>query len=92
MANAAPITGAPLRASKIRPRGVASPAFDLLPRIERACADRNILPSRFGRRATNDPQLIYDIRKGRRLRAETRDRIETYLRRLERLASMKGEG
>lgn len=77
---------------KRRPKGQAWPAYDLLPRINRILADRNMLASRFGRRAVNDPHLVDGIEAGRRLRQATRVRVETYLRRLEWLASMNGEG
>lgn len=77
--------------AKRRPTGVAWPAYDLLPRINRILADRNMLASRFGRRAVNDPHLVDGIESGRCLRRATRNRVETYLRRLEWLASIKGE-
>lgn len=76
---------------KRRPTGKAWPAYDLLPRINRVLVDRAMLASRFGRRACNDPHLVDQIEAGRRLRLAARVRVETYLRRLEWLASMKGE-
>lgn len=75
---------------KRRPTGQAWPAYDLLPRINRILANRNMLASRFGRRAVNDPHLVDGIEAGRRLRLATRNRVETYLSRLEWLASIKG--
>jgi len=72
---------------KCRPCGEASPATDLLPRIERACAVRKMKDSRFGRRAVNDPGLVERIRSGRGIRAATREKIEAYLRKLEWMAA-----
>lgn len=77
--------------AKRRPKGQAWPAYDLLPRINRVLTDRGMLASRFGRRAVNDPGLVEGIEAGRRLRRATRDKVEAYLRRLEWLASIKGE-
>lgn len=57
---------------KRRPTGKAQPALDLLPRIDRALADRKMLPSRFGRKAVNDPHLVDQIKAGRRLRGKGR--------------------
>ncbi|SEQ47642.1 hypothetical protein SAMN05518866_10156 [Sphingobium sp. YR768] len=76
-----PGASAPLRS--VRPIGEASPAYDLLPRIEKAIRLRNWRPTRFGRRATGDPRLVFDIRNGRKLREDTRLRILALLARLE---------
>lgn len=84
-------SGGAVATIKRRPTGKALPALDLLPRINRVLADRDMLASRFGRRAINDPHLIDQIEAGRRLRSATRVRVETYLRRLEWLASIRGE-
>lgn len=75
---------------KSRPCGKALPATDLLPRIERICAARKMLVSRFGRRAVNDPHLVDGIRGGRGLRAVTREKVETYLQRLEWMEKLQG--
>lgn len=76
-------SGASVPLRDVRPIGEAKPAFDLLPRIERAMSLQNWRATRFGRRATGDPRLVFDIRNGRRLREDTRHRILALLVKLE---------
>jgi hypothetical protein len=72
-----------IRPFKPRPKGEAQPALDLLPRIEAALATRSMLPSRFGRRAANDPKLTRRIFAGLPIREGTRSKVIAYLARLE---------
>ena len=66
-----------------RPKGEASAATDLLPRIERAIAERGITATKFGRRAVNDPGLLPRLRAGGGIREATREKIVAYLSKLE---------
>lgn len=52
---------------------------DLLDRIERHLARTSIAPARLGRDAVGDPRLVFDLRKGRRLRRTTYARIDAFL-------------
>lgn len=53
----------------------------LLQRIEQHLRDTRTAPTRFGRDAVSDPNLIDNLRDGRRLRPATRKRVEDYLAR-----------
>ena len=44
--------------------------------IEAAIAAANLSKADFGRLAVNDPRLVYDLEKGRELRAKTRGKVE----------------
>ncbi len=54
----------------------------LLHRIERHLRASGTPPSRFGREATGDPQLVHDLRLGREPRPATVARISAYLDRV----------
>ena len=51
----------------------------LLPRIERHLRVRRMSPTRFGRNAVGDPNLVEQLRQGRELRTATAQRIVDYL-------------
>jgi 2,4-dienoyl-CoA reductase-like NADH-dependent reductase (Old Yellow Enzyme family) len=51
----------------------------LLQRIERHLRTRRMPPTRFGREAVGDPNLVDQLRSGRELRAATAQRIIDYL-------------
>ena len=51
----------------------------LLSRIERHLRRKRMSPTRFGREAAGDPNLIAQLRDGRELRSATAQRIEDYL-------------
>lgn len=51
----------------------------LLQRIERHMRRRRMSPTRFGREAIGDPNLLTQLRDGRELRAATAQRIVDYL-------------
>lgn len=51
----------------------------LLQRIERHMRRRRLSPTRFGREAIGDPNLLMQLRDGRELRAATAQRIVDYL-------------
>lgn len=51
----------------------------LLLRIERHLRLRRMTPTRFGREAVGDPNLISQLRDGRELRAATAQRVVDYL-------------
>ena len=51
----------------------------LLLAIERCLRTYKIPPSRFGRQAASDPRLVYDLRRGREMRADTERRIRAYI-------------
>lgn len=51
----------------------------LLLRIERHLRLRRMTPSRFGREAVGDPNLITQLRDGRELRTATAQRVIDYL-------------
>lgn len=55
----------------------------LLPRIDRYLRARRMTPTRFGREAVGDPNLVLELRDGRQLRPRTAKRIEAALDRLE---------
>ncbi|KXU31541.1 hypothetical protein A0J57_05435 [Sphingobium sp. 22B] len=71
------------RQHKPRPKGKAVCALDLIPRIEKAIAERDMLPSRFGRNVANAPDLIDRIKTGAGIRHETREKVVAYLAKLE---------
>lgn len=45
--------------------------------IETAIAAAKMSKAEFGRLAVNDPRLVYDLEKGRELRAATREKVQT---------------
>jgi len=51
----------------------------LLLRIERHLRMRRMSPTRFGREAVGDPNLISQLRDGRELRTATAQRVVDYL-------------
>jgi hypothetical protein len=51
----------------------------LLTRIERYMRRRRMSPTRFGREAVGDPNLLSQLRDGRELRSATLQRIVDYL-------------
>jgi 2,4-dienoyl-CoA reductase-like NADH-dependent reductase (Old Yellow Enzyme family) len=51
----------------------------LLQRIERHLRSKKMTPTRFGREALGDPNLVEQLRNGRELRAATAQRIIDYL-------------
>ncbi len=51
----------------------------LLLRIERHLRMRRMTPTRFGREAVGDPNLISQLRDGRELRTATAQRVVDYL-------------
>ncbi|MFL6725205.1 MAG: hypothetical protein ACJ8FS_01670 [Sphingomicrobium sp.] len=51
----------------------------LLQRIERHMRAKRMSPTRFGREAVGDPNLISQLKDGRELRAATAQRILDYL-------------
>ncbi len=69
------------------PIGTTKPAIDLLPRIQQLAFTHGLNDTRIGREATGDPNLVHDIKAGRRLRDQTRAKLVAYLNRVE-----SGEG
>lgn len=57
------------------PTGATRPAFDLLSRIDEIRERHGLSDSAIGRQAVNDPNLVYALRDGRRIREQTRARI-----------------
>lgn len=55
----------------------------LLQRIERHLRTKRMSPTRFGREAAGDPNLVGQLKDGRELRAATARRILDYLEREE---------
>lgn len=51
----------------------------LLKRIERYLHRSRTAPTTFGRECARDPQLVFDLRRGREPRRNLRRRIHTYL-------------
>ena len=51
----------------------------LLKRINAFLRRSGMPPTRFGMQALHDPQLIFDLRRGRTPRLPTRARLEAYL-------------
>lgn len=51
----------------------------LLILVERALDRQRIAPSRFGRDAVNDPRLVFDLRRGRRLGAVNARRVHAFV-------------
>ncbi|NIJ09186.1 hypothetical protein FHS31_002818 [Sphingomonas vulcanisoli] len=52
----------------------------ILQEIEGYLRAHHMTPSRFGRLVVNDPHLIRGLRAGRRLRRDTAERIERFLK------------
>lgn len=55
----------------------------LMLRIERYLRARKMAPTRFGRDAVGDPCLIGEMRRGRRLRSKTIERVIAHLDQVE---------
>jgi 2,4-dienoyl-CoA reductase-like NADH-dependent reductase (Old Yellow Enzyme family) len=55
----------------------------LLRRIEKYLKRTRTAPTRFGREAVRDPQLVFDLRKGRQARRNLETRIHDYIDRQE---------
>ena len=53
-----------------------------LTEIETVLRERQVAPSRFGRGALNDPRLVFDLRRGRRLTPANAARVRAYVQRL----------
>lgn len=51
----------------------------VLPAIERFLADTGMTPTTFGKLAVRDPRLVFDVRKGRKLHARVRARVEGFM-------------
>lgn len=54
--------------------------MELLQQIEGYLDASRMAPSRFGRNAVGDPRLVDDLRAGRKLRDQTRERVAAYMR------------
>jgi hypothetical protein len=54
-------------------------ARELKRRIENHLKRKRIPPTRFGRETVNDPNLVFQIREGRRITARTAARIREWL-------------
>ena len=48
-------------------------------RIEKFLRKGGMSASTFGRRATGDPRLVHDMRRGRELRAQTVAKVDAFL-------------
>lgn len=53
-----------------------------LAEIEAVLREKRVAPSRFGRGALNDPRLVFDLRRGRRLTPANAARVRAYVQRL----------
>lgn len=51
----------------------------LLPLIQSYCASHRMAESNFGYLAINDPRLVYDLRRGRRVGARVTQRIHVFM-------------
>ena len=51
----------------------------LLPQVERYIRQSGMPPSRFGRKAVNDPRFVHDLRLGRKPRPKTAARVVAWL-------------
>lgn len=51
----------------------------LLTIVERYLRKRAMPPSRFGRQATGDPRLVFDLRRGREPRPATVARVQAFI-------------
>lgn len=51
----------------------------LLERIERYLRTTRMPPTRFGRNVLGDPNFVFNLRDGRRMRSTTIERVEAYL-------------
>jgi hypothetical protein len=65
------------------PHGDARPADDLLRQINEAILSNAMTSTAFGRDAVGDPNMVFQMREGRRIRDVTRQRIVAYLAALE---------
>jgi hypothetical protein len=57
--------------------------LSLLRRIERYMQITGIRPAAFGRMAARDPVLVFDLRRGRKLRPLTAARLAAFLDKIE---------
>jgi hypothetical protein len=64
----------------------------LLQRIERHLRAKRMSPTRFGREAVGDPNLIPQLKDGRELRAATARRIIDYLNERAEVAAARSDG
>jgi hypothetical protein len=55
--------------------------MSLLLRINRFLRATHMPPTRFGRLAVNDPRLVSDLRRGRRVSLATARRVEAFIAR-----------
>lgn len=53
-----------------------------LAEIETELREKGVAPSRFGRTALNDPRLVFDMRRGRRLTPANAARVRACLQQL----------
>lgn len=56
----------------------------LITRIDRHLRNTGMTPSRFGRAAVGDPNLVRQLRAGRQLRLSTLQRLAAYLEQQEK--------
>ena len=54
--------------------------MSLLWRIKAHCRHVGLPPTKFGRLAINDPRLVGDMERGRRIGPEVRARVEAFMR------------
>mgnify|MGYP001791640910 CR=1 FL=1 len=59
----------------------------LLDRIEKHLKENHISETGFGRRAVGDPRFVLDLRRGRRPRRRTVERLDAYLASCEKAAA-----
>jgi hypothetical protein len=59
-------------------------------RIENFLQRSGTPPARFGRDALRDPQLVFDLRRGRELRPATAQRLRDYLDEQESILAKPG--
>ena len=51
----------------------------ILERVERHLAETGQTPTRFGQDVLGDPNLVFQLRQGRELRRQTRERVTAFL-------------
>lgn len=54
--------------------------MELLEQIESYLARTRIPPSKFGRVVVGDPRFVADLRRGRLPRAQTREKVQLFLK------------
>ncbi len=52
---------------------------DLLADIEQFLTKKGVHPTCFGRAALNDPNFVFDLRRGRDYRRSTAERVKKYI-------------